>query len=114
VSAADHRTVAELLADSDELARETLLDATLEHAPAMVRSWNQLVGSAAELWTGLALGIRQPAQIADNLSRAWSHGDHADELHRASLAGSSTSPANGPLMPVKPDCAAQCEASDGI
>ena len=50
MSAADHRTVGELLADSDELARESLLDATPDHAPAMVRSWNQLVGSAAEVW----------------------------------------------------------------
>ena len=50
MSAADHRTVRELLADSDELARESLLDATPDHAPAMVRSWNQLVGSAAEVW----------------------------------------------------------------
>jgi hypothetical protein len=32
VSAADHRTVAELVADRDELARETLLDATPDHA----------------------------------------------------------------------------------
>ena len=44
---------AELLADSDELARETLLDATPDQAPAMVRSWNQLVRSAAELWAVL-------------------------------------------------------------
>src|SRR5688572_27965041 len=43
VSAADHRTIGELVADSDELARETLLDATPDHAPALVRSWNQLV-----------------------------------------------------------------------
>jgi hypothetical protein len=35
VSAADHRTVGELLADSDELARETLLDAT----PITRRPW---------------------------------------------------------------------------
>jgi hypothetical protein len=53
VSAADHRTVDELLADSDALARETLLDTAHEHAPAMVRSWDQLVGSAANLWTPL-------------------------------------------------------------
>jgi hypothetical protein len=50
VSAADHRTVGELLADSDELARETLVDATPGQALAMVRRWNQLVGSVAELW----------------------------------------------------------------
>jgi hypothetical protein len=53
VRAPDWRTVAELLADSDQLARETLLDATPNHAPAMVRSWNQLVRSAAELWAVL-------------------------------------------------------------
>ena len=53
MSAADHRTVDELLADSDALARETLLDTTPDHAPAMVRSWNQLVESAADLWAVL-------------------------------------------------------------
>jgi hypothetical protein len=53
VSPTDRRTVAELLADCDALARETLLDATFDRAPAMVRSWNQLVGSAAELWAAL-------------------------------------------------------------
>ena len=53
MSMPDRRTVGELLADSEALARETLLDATLEQAPAMVRSWNQLVGSAAQLWAVL-------------------------------------------------------------
>jgi hypothetical protein len=53
VSAADLRTVGELLANSDALARETLLDTTPNHAPAVVRSWNQLVESAAALWAVL-------------------------------------------------------------
>jgi hypothetical protein len=53
VPAPDRRTIGELLADSDALARETLLDATPENAPAMVRSWNQLVASAAQLWAAL-------------------------------------------------------------
>jgi hypothetical protein len=44
VSAADHRTVGELLVDSDALARETLLDATPGDAPAMVRSWTSSSG----------------------------------------------------------------------
>ena len=52
--APDRRTIDELLADSDALARDTLLDATPEIAPAMVRSWNQLVASAAHLWAALA------------------------------------------------------------
>jgi hypothetical protein len=63
VSAADHRTVGELLADSDELARETLLDATPDHAPAMVRSRNQLVGSAAELWAILPSTPDSPSEL---------------------------------------------------
>jgi hypothetical protein len=63
VSAADHRTVGELLADSDQLARETLLDATPDHAPAMVRSWNQLVGSAAELWAILPSAPDSPSEL---------------------------------------------------
>ena len=53
MSPTDRRTVGELLADCDALARETLLDATFDRAPAMVRSWNQLVGSADELWATL-------------------------------------------------------------
>jgi hypothetical protein len=54
VPAPDRRTIGELLADSDALARETLIDATPENAPAMVRSWNQLVASAADLWAALS------------------------------------------------------------
>jgi hypothetical protein len=51
--APDRRTVGELLADGDALARETLLDTRPDHAPAMVRSWNQLVESAFHLWAAL-------------------------------------------------------------
>src|SRR5215203_783630 len=57
----DRRTVGELLAESEALARETLLDATLEQAPAMVRSWNQLVGSAAQLWAVLPSAPNSPS-----------------------------------------------------
>jgi hypothetical protein len=63
VSAADHRTVGELLADSEQLARETLHDATPDHAPAMVRTWNQLVGSAAELWAVLPSAPDSPSAL---------------------------------------------------
>ena len=66
--AADHRTVGELLAESDELARETLLDATPDHAPAMVRSWNQLVGSAGELWAVLPSAPDSPSGL-DSMER---------------------------------------------
>lgn len=63
VSTADRRTVGELLADSDALARETLLDATPDHAPAMVRSWNQLVGSAAGLSAVLPSAPGSPSAL---------------------------------------------------
>jgi hypothetical protein len=63
VSAADHCTVGEPLADSDELARETLLDATPNQALAMVRSWSQLVGSAAELWAVLPSTPDSPSEL---------------------------------------------------
>ena len=48
--APDRRTIGELLADSDALARETLLDATPENAPAMVRSWNQVVADVKHIF----------------------------------------------------------------
>jgi hypothetical protein len=53
VSAGDGRTVAELLDDSDGLAREALLDMSADRAPGMVCGWPQLMRSAAELWAGL-------------------------------------------------------------
>jgi hypothetical protein len=74
VSAANWRTVGELLADSDELARETLLDATPDHAPAMVRSWNQLFGSAAELWAVLPSAPDSPSGM-DPMERLRAVGD---------------------------------------
>ena len=61
--AADHRSVGELLAESDELARETLLDATPDHALAMVRTWKQLVESAAELWAVLPSAPESPSVL---------------------------------------------------
>jgi hypothetical protein len=61
VSTADRRTIGELLAESDALARETLLDASPEHAPAMVRSWNPLVGSVARLWAVLGAALDSPS-----------------------------------------------------
>ena len=74
----DRRTVGELLADSEALARETLLDATLEQAPAMVRSWNQLVGSAVELRAVLPSAPNSPS---------WS-----DPMERLRAIGEAISP----------------------
>jgi hypothetical protein len=53
VPTGDRRTVGELLADSDLLARETLLDLSADHSAAMVRTWGQVVDAAARLWAVL-------------------------------------------------------------
>ena len=53
MSAGDGRTVAELLDDSDGLAREALLDMSADRALGMVRGWPQLMRSTAELWAVL-------------------------------------------------------------
>jgi hypothetical protein len=53
VSAHEGRTVAELLDDSDGLAREALLDMAADRALGMVRGWPQLMQSAADLWAVL-------------------------------------------------------------
>src|SRR5215213_7080533 len=59
----DRRTVGELLADSDSLARETLLDLSADHSAAMVRTWAQVVDGAARLWA--VLPSPAPARRSD-------------------------------------------------
>jgi hypothetical protein len=54
VSAGEGRTVAELLDDSDGVAREALLDLSADRALGMVRGWPQLMQSAAEMWAVLS------------------------------------------------------------
>jgi hypothetical protein len=77
VSAPNWRTVGKLLADSDELARGTLLDATPDDAPAMVRSWNQLIWSAAELWAVLPSAPDSPSGL-DPMSGCGRSGRRSD------------------------------------
>ena len=54
MSAGEGRTVAELLDDSDGMAREALLEMSADRALGMVRGWPQLMQSAAELWAVLS------------------------------------------------------------
>jgi hypothetical protein len=79
VSPGEGRRVAELLDDSDGLARETLLDRSAERAPGMVRAWPQLVQSAPELWAVLppdqtASANRDPIGILAAMGRAVGRG----------------------------------------
>jgi hypothetical protein len=72
VSPGESRTVAELLDDSDGLAREALFDMSADRAPGMVRAWPQLMQSAAELWAVLPADRRpQPMVIRSPSQRRW-------------------------------------------
>ena len=51
--AADRRTPAELLVETDELARLMLLEVNGQAAPAMLRGFPDLVEAAALLWSVL-------------------------------------------------------------
>jgi hypothetical protein len=69
VPAGDRRSVGELLADSDALARLTLLDVSAEQGPAMVRGWGAVVDSAARLWAVLPAGSLAEPRGADPMGR---------------------------------------------
>jgi hypothetical protein len=69
VPARDRRSVGELLADSDALARETLLDVSADQAPAMVRTWGRVVVSAARLWAVLPPASFAPPSEPDVMVR---------------------------------------------
>src|SRR5450759_5207197 len=49
----DQRSVGELLLDADFTTRHVLMDVTGQDAPAMLRTWGEVVQSAAELWATL-------------------------------------------------------------
>jgi len=49
----DERSVGELLLDADFTTRQGLMDVTGQDAPAMLRTWGEVVQSASELWATL-------------------------------------------------------------
>jgi hypothetical protein len=69
VPASNRRTVGELLADSDALARDTLLEVSANTGPAMARAWGQVVQSAAQLWAALPPASLAPASGPDPMVR---------------------------------------------
>ena len=83
----DRRTVGELLADCDALSREMLLDVSANQGPAMVRTWGQVVQSAARLWAALPpISVAAPSGpdlmvrlrvIGDGIARSTSAGGWA-------------------------------------
>ncbi|MDQ2852232.1 MAG: hypothetical protein M3Y49_16180, partial [Actinomycetota bacterium] len=49
----DQRTIGELLLDADFQARQLLLDVVGDDAPAMLRTWGEVVQAAGDLWVSL-------------------------------------------------------------
>ena len=90
--APDRRTVGELLADGDALARETLLDIPARQGPAMVRTWGQLVRSAARLWAVLPPTSLAPPSAPDLMVRLQVVGEG---IARSASAGGW--PGSGPM-----------------
>jgi hypothetical protein len=69
VPASNRRTVGELLADSDALARDTLLDVSPNTGTAMARAWVRVVQSAAQLWAVLPPASWAPTSGPDPMVR---------------------------------------------
>ena len=53
MTGADGRSVGELLLDADHTARELLIDAPDLDAAQVLRTWGEVVQTAADLWTVL-------------------------------------------------------------
>lgn len=81
----DVRSVGELLLDADWITRDILLDLTGEHAPAMLRTWGEVVEAAAQLWSTIpqpSVAASQPGTSGDPMVRLVqvAHGIHRTQL----------------------------------
>jgi hypothetical protein len=64
----DQRSVGELLLDADFTTRQVLMDVTGQDAQAMLRTWGEVVQSAAELWAALPPPVRGAASPIDGVT----------------------------------------------
>ena len=64
----DGRSVGELLLDADFTTRQVLMDVTGQDAPAMLRTWGEVVQSAAELWVTLPQPVGGTPSPIDRIS----------------------------------------------
>jgi hypothetical protein len=82
----DERSVGELLLDADSTARQVLMDVTGEDAPAMLRTWGEVVQSADELWSTLPPPLEGAASPIDGVTMArldlMSQGMHRTQIRR--------------------------------
>ena len=107
----DHRSVGELLLDADHTARDLLLDVGDLDAAAMLRTWPEVVQTAATLWS---LPTRGSA-------RCPRHGPHSAPDPMAQVAamtaalhrGSRTAPVARPRTHRPATCRASPTASPG-
>jgi len=86
VNAQDERSVGELLVDADFTTRQVLMDVTGEDAPAMLRTWGEVVQSASELWATLPQPVGRTLSPIDGVTMArlesMSQGMHRTQVRR--------------------------------
>jgi hypothetical protein len=70
MNAQDERSVGELLLDADFTTRQVLMDVTGDDAEAMLRTWGEVVQSAAELWATLPQPVGRTATPIDGVTMA--------------------------------------------
>jgi len=58
----DQRSVAELLLEAEQVARDLLFEAPARDGRAMVRTWGEVMDTAADLWAQLPTGPPVPGQ----------------------------------------------------
>jgi hypothetical protein len=82
----DERSVGELLLDADFTTRQILMDVTGDDAPAMLRTWGELVQSASELWATLPQPFRGTTSPIDGATmqrlESMSQAMHRDQVRR--------------------------------
>ena len=82
----DERSVGELLLDADFTTRQVLMDVTGEDAPAMLRTWGEVVQSASELWATLPEPVRGATSPIDGVTmrrlESMSQGMHRTQVRQ--------------------------------
>src|ERR1035437_8816686 len=82
----DQRSVGELLLDADFTTRQLLMDVTGQDAPAMLRTWGEVVQSASELWASLPQPVGGTTSPIDGVTmhrlESMSQAMHRDQVRR--------------------------------
>src|SRR5665811_526858 len=99
----DQRSVGELLLDADFTTRQLLMDAAGQDAPAMLRTWGEVVQSASELWATLPQPFRGTTSPIDGVTIArlesMSQLMHRDQVRRGWPGGPGRGASTGSSTP---------------